>query len=78
MSLLSLDLVQSKFASGNEIFELLSTVGELQQQLIDTQTQVDEDESTFSSDLEKKSARRLISQFEEDLLTLNGRDAEFT
>jgi len=71
-------LVQSKFASGDELFELRSAVGELRQQLIDARTQVDEDTSTFSSESEKESAKHLISQFEEDLLTLKGRDAEFT
>ena len=64
-------LVQSKFASGDELFELRSAVGELRWGLIDAWTQVYEDESTLSSDSEKKSAKRLLSQFEEELLSLN-------
>ena len=52
------------------MFELRSKVAELRQELIDTRTQLN-DGGEVSTD------RLRIEQLEEELLMLNGRDAEF-
>lgn len=68
-------LVQSKFASGDAVFELRASIAELRRELVDVRTQVED--GVFKVEAEMKMAERRIKQLEQEVLTLNGRDAEF-
>lgn len=57
-------LVRSKFASGDQVFELRATAARLRRELVAARS-------------EAGANPRRVGQLEDELLTLNGRDAEF-
>lgn len=68
-------LVQSKFAKGDELFDLRSSIAELRGKLVDMRARLEE--GNISADLDKETAERSITLLERELLILNGRDPEF-
>lgn len=66
-------LVQSKFASDDEVFELRQDIAELRSELVDVRTELDD----ADRESQKIRAKSRIAELEKELLSLNGRDAEF-
>lgn len=71
-------LLQSKFASGDQVFELRNDISALRSQLVDVREQLDDDDTDYYSEDEIRAAKGQITELENELLALNGRDAEFT
>jgi len=67
-------LVQSKFASGDELFELRQAVDTMRSELYDVRSELDDFEGP---EFELKASKGRITDLEKELYTLNGRDAEF-
>lgn len=67
-------LLQSKFASGDELFELRQSVDALRTELYEVRSELDDYDGP---ELELKASKRRIAVLEKELYTLNGRDAEF-
>ena len=66
-------LVQSKFASGDELYEIRQRTIEMKQELIDARKQF----NASPTKIEKVAANKRIYELEKELVNLNGRDAEF-
>lgn len=66
-------LVQSKFASGDEVFALRRRAMQLRQDLIDARVQYNEAEIKD----DQVAAMRRINELDKELVDSNGRDAEF-
>ncbi len=66
-------LLQSKFASGDDVFTLRHQIAQVKQELLDV-TSIAENAPT---DIEKKEADTRMNQLSEELYQLNERDAEF-
>lgn len=66
-------LVQSKFASGDELYEIRERTIEVKQELIDARKQY----NASPTKIEKVAANKRIYELEKELVNLNGRDAEF-
>jgi len=66
-------LVQSKFASGDELYEIRQRTIEVKQELIDARKQF----NASPTKIEKVAANKRIYELEKELVNLNGRDAEF-
>lgn len=66
-------LVQSKFASGDELYEIRERTIEVKQELIEARKQY----NASPTKIEKVAANKRIYELEKELVNLNGRDAEF-
>ena len=66
-------LVQSKFASGDELYEIRERTIEVKQELIDARKQY----NASPTKIEKVAANKRIYELEKELVNLNGRDPEF-